>query len=87
MTTTTRRFFSEALPSRAGVTEGDDVRAPDTVETARHPKPGSGWTESMKGMRARIDAEHEPSGRTKGHLKASTAARSSLGRPGRQCRH
>jgi hypothetical protein len=24
---------------------GDEVRAPDTVEAARHPKPGPGWTE------------------------------------------
>jgi hypothetical protein len=69
MTATTSRFFSEALPSRGSVTDGDDVRAPDTVDTTPHPKPGPGWTESMKGMRERILAEHNPTGRTKGHLE------------------
>jgi hypothetical protein len=64
MTNTSTRFFSEELPSRGGVTEGDDVRAPDTEKTARHPKPGPGWTESMKGRQARINAEHNPTGRT-----------------------
>ena len=34
-TTTTRRFFSEALPPRGGVTDGDDVRTPDTEAAAR----------------------------------------------------